>query len=175
MADELKVGQEVLVRGRIARVGVAMVKVNVSGQDVCIDRKDAAPSTPSVGVAEQRALVEKWNGRATYYSALSSAQAINTDAAYFEAKPRCYKECADELTAAIDRAEKAAQSATDESGLRERRQRALELFMEYFCTNYPGPQTIITNPKWHAPKIFAAAEAAIKAAARSTVQEKEQP
>ena len=33
-------------------------------------------------------------------------------------------------------------------------------FMEYFRTNYPGPDTIISKPDWHAPKIYAAALAA---------------
>lgn len=76
------------------------------GWETEMDGSHLQPPQPAE-LAELRALVEKWSGRATYYSALSSAQAINTDAAYFEAKPRCYKECADELTAAIDRAEKA--------------------------------------------------------------------
>lgn len=35
-----------------------------------------------------------------------------------------------------------------------------EMFMEYFRWNYPGPDTIIHNPDWHAPKIYAAAIAA---------------
>ncbi|OKP69609.1 hypothetical protein BTE77_27855 [Ensifer adhaerens] len=30
-------------------------------------------------------------------------------------------------------------------------------FMEYFCRNYPGPDTVIFDPKWHAPKLFRAA------------------
>lgn len=37
----------------------------------------------------------------------------------------------------------------------------LEQFTEYFVQNYPGPNTIIANPNWHAPKIFRAAEHAI--------------
>lgn len=32
-----------------------------------------------------------------------------------------------------------------------------EEFMEYFRTNYPGPDTIIHSPDWHAPKIYRAA------------------
>ncbi len=32
-----------------------------------------------------------------------------------------------------------------------------EEFMEYFRSNYPGPNTIIRNPDWHAPKIYRAA------------------
>jgi hypothetical protein len=36
-------------------------------------------------------------------------------------------------------------------------------FTEYFVKNYPGPDTIIHKPEWHAPKIFRAAQAAIKA------------
>lgn len=35
-----------------------------------------------------------------------------------------------------------------------------EQFMEYFRTNYPGPNTIIARPDWHAPKIYRAAIAA---------------
>jgi hypothetical protein len=39
---------------------------------------------------------------------------------------------------------------------------ALKEFTDYFCTNYPGPDTIISDPKWHAPKIFKAAKIAIR-------------
>lgn len=41
-------------------------------------------------------------------------------------------------------------------------QRALTAFTEYFVRNYPGPDTIIHDPRWHAPKIFRAAMAAMK-------------
>lgn len=34
---------------------------------------------------------------------------------------------------------------------------AEEEFIEWFAKNYPGPSTIISNPNWHAPKIFRAA------------------
>lgn len=36
-------------------------------------------------------------------------------------------------------------------------------FMEYFCRNYPEPYTMISDPKWHAPKIFRAAKRALLA------------
>jgi len=39
---------------------------------------------------------------------------------------------------------------------------ALAEFTEYFVANYPGPSTIISNPKWHASKIFRAAERALQ-------------
>lgn len=32
-----------------------------------------------------------------------------------------------------------------------------EQFMEYFRSNYPGPDTIISKPDWHAPQIYRAA------------------
>lgn len=35
-----------------------------------------------------------------------------------------------------------------------------EQFMEYFRSNYPGPNTVIARPDWHAPKIYRAAIAA---------------
>ena len=38
---------------------------------------------------------------------------------------------------------------------------ALASFTAYFCRNYPGPDTIIHRPEWHAPKIFRAAADAI--------------
>jgi hypothetical protein len=38
---------------------------------------------------------------------------------------------------------------------------ALEQFTEYFVRNYPGPETVIHNPKWHAPRIFRAALSAL--------------
>jgi hypothetical protein len=44
----------------------------------------------------------------------------------------------------------------------EAREKALASFMEYFRTNYPGPDTIISRPDWHAPKIFRAVEYALK-------------
>lgn len=34
---------------------------------------------------------------------------------------------------------------------------ALQQFTEYFVRNYPGPNTVIFDPKWHAPKVFRAA------------------
>ncbi len=40
---------------------------------------------------------------------------------------------------------------------------ALEQFTAYFVKNYPGPDTIIFDPKWHAPKIFRAAVSALSA------------
>jgi hypothetical protein len=38
---------------------------------------------------------------------------------------------------------------------------ALAHFTEYFVRNYPGPNTIISDPNWHAPKIFRAAQYAL--------------
>jgi hypothetical protein len=35
-------------------------------------------------------------------------------------------------------------------------------FTAYFVKNYPGPDTIIGRPEWHAPKIFRAAQWAIR-------------
>lgn len=35
-------------------------------------------------------------------------------------------------------------------------------FTGYFVKNYPGPDTIIFDPGWHAPKLFSAAAAAIR-------------
>lgn len=41
---------------------------------------------------------------------------------------------------------------------------ALEYFTEYFVQNYPGPNTVICNPRWHAPKIFKACQWALSQA-----------
>ena len=38
---------------------------------------------------------------------------------------------------------------------------ALVSFTAWFCKNYPGPDTIIHKPKWHAPIVFRAAAYAI--------------
>jgi hypothetical protein len=38
---------------------------------------------------------------------------------------------------------------------------ALAAFTEWFCRNYPGPDTIIHKPTWHAPKVFRAAASAL--------------
>lgn len=42
--------------------------------------------------------------------------------------------------------------------------KAMAAFTEYFVRNYPGPDTVIFDPKWHAPKLFNAAMKAIEAA-----------
>jgi hypothetical protein len=34
-------------------------------------------------------------------------------------------------------------------------------FTAWFCRNYPGPDTIIHRPEWHAPKVFRAAAYAL--------------
>ena len=47
---------------------------------------------------------------------------------------------------------------------------ALASFTAYFCRNYPGPNTIIHNPEWHAPKIFHAAADAIARWGRPAIQ-----
>lgn len=44
----------------------------------------------------------------------------------------------------------------------EQRTAALATFSEYFVKNYPGPNTVIMDPTWHAPKIFRAALHAIE-------------
>ena len=38
---------------------------------------------------------------------------------------------------------------------------ALANFTAWFCRNYPGPDTIIHKPEWHAPKVFRAAADAL--------------
>lgn len=48
---------------------------------------------------------------------------------------------------------------------------ALEYFTAYFENNYPGPNTVIGNPRWHAPKIFRAAQRALKQAEKDAQHE----
>lgn len=50
-------------------------------------------------------------------------------------------------------------------------QQALAEFTDYFVRNYPGPDTIIYDPRWHAPKIFRAAAAAITGKASGWFQQ----
>ena len=38
---------------------------------------------------------------------------------------------------------------------------ALANFTAWFCRNYPGPDTLIHRPEWHAPKVFRAASDAL--------------
>jgi len=45
------------------------------------------------------------------------------------------------------------------------RGRALHHFIDYFVKNYPGPNTVISDPFWHAPRIFRAAQHALTTAA----------
>lgn len=51
----------------------------------------------------------------------------------------------------------------------EQRTAALATFSEYFVRNYPGPNTIISDPNWHAPKIFRAALHAIESESAPTI------
>ena len=70
------------------------------------------------------------------------------------------------LEGELSRSENAFQPQPMEAPMRrdELKQKAIEQFTDYFVKNYPGPDTIIYDPKWHAPKIFAAAFRAITAA-----------
>ena len=47
---------------------------------------------------------------------------------------------------------------------------ALANFTAWFCRNYPGPDTLIHRPEWHAPKVFRAAADAIARFGRPTPQ-----
>ena len=49
------------------------------------------------------------------------------------------------------------------------------LFAEYFRKNYPGPKTIITDPDWHAPKIFAAVVSSLKEVSLFPISSKAAP
>jgi len=51
---------------------------------------------------------------------------------------------------------------------------ALASFTAWFCRNYPGPDTIIHKPEWHAPKVFRAAESAIARWGRPATTEEQQ-
>jgi hypothetical protein len=51
------------------------------------------------------------------------------------------------------------------------RDEALRQFTEWFVRNYPGPDTIICKPEWHAPKIFRAVEYAMLVNAPKLVEE----
>lgn len=44
---------------------------------------------------------------------------------------------------------------------------AEQAFTDYFVRNYPGPDTVIFDPRWHAPKLFAAAARFIREATLS--------
>ena len=48
-------------------------------------------------------------------------------------------------------------------------------FTKYFVENYPGPETIIHDPNWHAPKIFRAAKAALESEAAALEKELKAP
>lgn len=68
---------------------------------------------------------------------------------------------ASEVLAVLDDFKPSYQSAPSEAV--KASPEALEEFTAYFVKNYPGPDTIIFNPKWHAPKIFRAAVSALSA------------
>ena len=42
--------------------------------------------------------------------------------------------------------------------------KAKQFFTDYFVKNYPGPDTIIFDPKWHAPRLFEVAMRCIRSA-----------
>lgn len=52
---------------------------------------------------------------------------------------------------------------TDKPTMQSNTDTPLARFTDYFVRNYPGPQTIIGDPHWHAPRIFRAAQHAIEA------------
>ena len=71
---------------------------------------------------------------------------------------------ADTLTRLIEEhyaalAEPEPEGSTDE---------ALASFTAWFCRNYPGPDTVICRPEWHAPRVFRAAAHAIARWGRQT-------
>jgi hypothetical protein len=47
---------------------------------------------------------------------------------------------------------------------------ALANFTAWFCRNYPGPDTIIHKPEWHAPKVFRAAADALARWGRPAIE-----
>lgn len=57
----------------------------------------------------------------------------------------------------------------------DQRTAALATFAEYFVRNYPGPHTIISDPNWHAPKIFRAALHAIESESTLETASKPEP
>jgi hypothetical protein len=50
----------------------------------------------------------------------------------------------------------------------EQKERAKALFDDWFTANYPGPRTIISDPHWHAPKIFSAVLSCVKEVTQHT-------
>lgn len=69
------------------------------------------------------------------------------------AGPREAQECEDVRCDLVPRGTLPALSDLDKAG---------ERFAAWFRANYPGPDTIIHKPDWHAPRIFRAAIAALK-------------
>ena len=77
--------------------------------------------------------------------------------AYDEHGGRWHDEDEQALFAAVE----VARAALPQTGPEGVTDQALASFTVYFCRNYPGPDTIIHDPKWHAPRIFNAAAYAI--------------
>jgi hypothetical protein len=48
------------------------------------------------------------------------------------------------------------------------KQLALQLFDQWFAANYPGPNTIINDPHWHAPTIFRAVLSCVREVEQGT-------
>jgi hypothetical protein len=70
----------------------------------------------------------------------------------------------------LDRSAAALRAALAQSEPVAPTDEALANFSGWFCRNYPGPDTIIHKPEWHAPKVFRAAADAIARYARPTIQ-----
>jgi len=48
---------------------------------------------------------------------------------------------------------------------------AAEKFTEWFAKNYPGPETVIYDPYWHAPRIFSKAIGEMQMVSKSEFDE----
>ena len=68
--------------------------------------------------------------------------------------------------AAVNRARAALAQPEPEGASDE----ALANFTAWFCRNYPGPDTIIHKPEWHAPKVFRAAADALARWGRPAIE-----
>ena len=115
---------------------------------------------PKYTLTKENTLREDPNGNITFVAqAMELANLHSADAKTAWAECEALREKVAALEAALSAAEPQPAPSVTVKVTPE----ALEQFTAYFVKNYPGPDTIIFDPKWHAPKIFRAAVSVLSA------------
>lgn len=120
--------------------------------------------TQTAATVSLEALEREWRTYAATAEQHADHSVAPENREWYMGRSEAFTECADALATL-----RLAQSGAVDSNFPARKS-AQELFTEYFVTNYPGPRTIISDPNWHAPRIFRAACYALKSAEAAAIQ-----